>query len=177
MFYPDFEQQRRIQQAWSSVAIARPVRYCLFTFGQSVLQYYLVCGDADMGRALSVTRGEVVIERPTIVTPETARPELRNFFETQEEEGIVQFLLSRSAHFSNLRLDNRSGAQQAVSDSVEAVVSRLSRQLDENEEDQVAILTAPDRLGAMAVLRYAAERVLASAPGNIQELRERGFLP
>jgi len=29
----------------------------------------------------------------------------------------------------------------------------------------------------MAVLRYAAERVMASGPDNMQELRERGFLP
>jgi hypothetical protein len=41
----------------------------------------------------------------------------------------------------------------------------------------VAILSAPHRLGKFAVLRYTAERIMESAPGNIQELRERGFLP
>jgi hypothetical protein len=31
-------------------------------------------------------------------------------------------------------------------------------------------------MGGIAIMRYAAERVWESAPGNIQELRERGFL-
>ena len=55
--------------------------------------------------------------------------------------------------------------------------SVLHRRLDDEEEDRVAILTAPQNLAGIAVLRYAAERVLKSAPDNIQELRERGFLP
>ena len=38
----------------------------------------------------------------------------------------------------------------------------------------VAILAG---LAGLAVLRYAAERIMQSAPDNIQELRERGFLP
>ena len=57
------------------------------------------------------------------------------------------------------------------------VVARLNRQLGREDEDRVAILTAPHGLGGVAVLRYAAERILKSAPENIQELRERGCLP
>jgi hypothetical protein len=60
---------------------------------------------------------------------------------------------------------------------MEATVANLNRQLDTEEEDRVAILTAPPDLGGMAVLRYAAERIWRSGPDNIQELRERGFLP
>jgi hypothetical protein len=57
------------------------------------------------------------------------------------------------------------------------MVDKLNRQLDDEEEDRVAILTAPARLGRVAVLRYATEQVMRSAPENVQELRERGFLP
>ncbi|MEZ6113719.1 MAG: hypothetical protein R3C99_22310 [Pirellulaceae bacterium] len=56
-------------------------------------------------------------------------------------------------------------------------MARLNRQLDAEEEDRVAILTAPHGLAGIALMRYAAERVRESAPDNIQELRERGFLP
>ena len=61
--------------------------------------------------------------------------------------------------------------------SMDAAVEKINRRLDEDEEDQVAILTAPENLAGIAILRYATERVFQSAPGNIQELRERGFLP
>ena len=59
---------------------------------------------------------------------------------------------------------------------LEEIVAGLNRKLDAREEDQVAILSAPKELAGVAVLKYAAERVWASAPDNVQELRERGFL-
>ncbi|MGH7199456.1 MAG: hypothetical protein ACREJB_02555, partial [Planctomycetaceae bacterium] len=88
-----------------------------------------------------------------------------------------QFLLSRTAAFSHLRFANSAGERKIVSDSVEEAVARLNRQLDTDDEDRVAILSSPPQLAGLAVLRYATERVLTSAPDNVQELRERGFLP
>ena len=76
-----------------------------------------------------------------------------------------------------MKLRNRSLSQQLTTDSVEETVERLNRKLDDEDEDRVAILTAPAGCAGLAVIRYATERVLQSAPGNINELRERGFLP
>ncbi len=117
------------------------------------------------------------IDRPLILTPDNVHPEFRDFFEDATDDGIIDFLLARTASFSNLKLTNRSGETKLVSDSVEEIVSRLNRQLDNEEEDRVAILTAPSTLAGVAVLKYATERVLSSTPDNVQELRERGFLP
>ena len=60
---------------------------------------------------------------------------------------------------------------------MQATLDRLNRQLDDEQEELVAILSAPPPLAGVAILRYAAERVWQSTPGNVQELRERGFLP
>ena len=177
MDFDEFERERHFREAWSAVEIVRPVQLSLFTFGETALLYYLVCGEANLERPVSVTRGEVRVKRPMIITRENARPEFRNFFEDSEQEGVAEFLLARSAHFSNLQFENQQGTKQLVHDGMEAAVDRLNLKLDDEEEDQVAILTAPPELSGVAVLRYTAERVWQSAPGNIQELRERGFLP
>ncbi|MFV2069684.1 MAG: hypothetical protein ACC645_22180 [Pirellulales bacterium] len=177
MDFRELDSRQRFLEAWSAVEIVRPVAYPLFTFGESVLPYYLVCEEEDTVDRASVTRGEVRIDRPMILTADSALPELRDFFETQEEEGIAQFLLARTARFSNLRLQNQSGTRRTVDQSVEATVEKLGKELDDEEEDRVAILTAPRRLAGVALLRYAAERIWQSGPDNIQELRERGFLP
>lgn len=178
MSLPSFDPEAYFRNAWESVHIARPVSYTLFTFGESELPYFLVV-DSEQPKALvSVTRGEVKITRPLIITPGNARPEFEHFFEeTQEFEGMIDFLLARTAAFKHLKLDNRHRRPELVSDSVEEVVSRLNRKLDSEDEDRVAILTAPHGLGGVAVLKYAADRVFQSTPGNIQELREKGFLP
>ncbi|MBX3440741.1 MAG: hypothetical protein KF861_24840 [Planctomycetaceae bacterium] len=177
MEFSDHDAGARFRKAWQAVAIARSVSYSLFTFGESELPYFLIVDAAQPREPVSVTQGEVRITRPLIITPHNARPELRGFFEDHEFDDVVDFLLQRTAAFSHLKFSNQHGPAQIVSDSVEEVVARLNHRLDSEEEDRMAILTAPHGLGGLAVLRYAAERVWQSAPDNIQELRERGFLP
>ena len=179
VYFDDSSQERRFREAWESVEIVRQVSYSLFTFGESLLPYYLVCGSPPRRESVPVTisQGEVCVKRPMIITPECARPDLAGFFENEEEQGVAEFLLSRSAQFSRLKFDNHRGERRQVEDSVEGAVEKLNRKLDNEDEDRVAILTAPPQLAGVAILRYTAERVWESAPENIQELRERGFLP
>ena len=177
MHFDEYEQERRFHEIWDSVSIERSVQYGLFTFGESMLPYFLVCGSRQSRTPVSITKGEVRITRPAIITPDNTTPEFRNFFQEQSEEQIVQFLLARTADFSHLQFENQSGPARIVSDSVQEAVAKLNCQLDDEEEDQVAILSAPPDLGGVALLRYAAERVWSSGPGNVQELREHGFLP
>ena len=47
MDFKESDQQRRIQQAWQAVHIARPVHYSLFTCGETILPYFLICGDSE----------------------------------------------------------------------------------------------------------------------------------
>ena len=175
-----FDNERRFRAAWDSVQIARNVPYGLFTFGESELPYYLVVAPRKSGDLVQLRQGLVKITRPLIITPDNFEPEFEDFFDGEddpEEAGIARFMLARSASFSHLRLQNRGMTQKLTSDSVEETVDRLSRQLDQEDEDRVAILTAPAGCAGIAVMRYATERVLQSAPDNINELRERGFLP
>jgi hypothetical protein len=176
--FDQFDPERRFREAWNAVQIARDVPYSLFTFGESELPYFLVLEPKRTGELVSLRQGQVTITRPLIITPDNAEPEFENFFDNDEEEaGLAHFLLSRTASFSHLRLHNHARSERFVTDSVEETVSRLNRQLDDDDEDRVAILTAPNRLAGVAVMRYAAERVMQSARDNITELRERGFLP
>ncbi len=177
MSFSEHEERRRFQEAWEAVRIARPVHYSLFTFGESELPYFLVCEAPRTNETVTITRGDVRITRPLIFTLDNVRPEFRNFFEDGEEGMLADFIMARTAAFSHLQFENEHGPARIVTDSVEEAVSRLNRQLDNDEEDRVAILCAPARLAGFAVFRYAAERVMKSAPENIQELRERGLLP
>ena len=175
--YSNFDAENRFLQAWNAVDIERPVEYSLFTFGEPVLPYYLVCGESAGKAAVSVTQGDVRINRAMIIRPDGDNAQLKNFFENPEEEDVVQFLLARSARFSNMRLENRSGDRRLVPGTMSDTIEQLNQKLDDEDEDRVAILSAPPDLGNVAVLKYATDRVWHSAPDNLQELRERGFLP
>lgn len=177
MNFYEFEREKFFREIWESVSIARNVPYTLFTFGNSDLEYYLIVDSEQPNEPVEVSRGVVKITRPMLITPHNARPEFLNFFEETEEGGMIDFLLSRTAAFSNLQIENRKQKSELLSDSVEEVVARLNKTLDREDEDRVAILTAPHGLGGAAILKYTTNRILESAPGNIQELREKGFLP
>lgn len=175
----DFESyEHHLHQLWSSVRIERASRFSLFTFGQTELPYYLVQEPGSGADMVSLSQGMIRITRPSIILPGAVSPEFSNFFADQEEDGeaFVQFLLSRSAAFKNLKFDNSTRTSELVSDSAAEIVDKLNQRLDLEEEEGTAILTAPDSLGWMALMRYASERVMASTPDNVQELRERGFL-
>jgi len=177
MDFYDFSEERFLQQVWNSVSIARSVPYSLFTFGTSDLAYYLVLQPAEDSAPVKVRRGEIKITRPVIIRPGDQSPEFQDFFESEEDSQLVQFLMSRTAAFSNLRLANTALREELISDEVEEVVDKLNRRLDQEDEDRVAILVAPERLAGVALIRYAMERIISSAPENLTELREKGFLP
>lgn len=177
MDFDDLRREQLFRHLWEAVRIERSVPYSLFTFGDSDLPYHLVVGARRGEETVTVSSGQVRITRPLIVTADNARPEFRGFFEDPEHEGLVDFLLARTAGFRHLKLDNTAGRSEIVTDTVEEAVDRLTHRLDAEDEDRVAVLSAPPGLGGVALLKYAAERVASSAEGNVQELRERGFLP
>ncbi|WP_417848704.1 hypothetical protein [Thalassoglobus sp.] len=177
MNFHEFEREKIFRGIWDSVSIARPVPYTLFTFGDSDLEYYLIVDSEQPHQPVEVSRGVVKVARPVLITPENSHPEFRNFFEDNEFGGMVDFLMSRTAAFSNLQIENHKQKAELLSDSVEEIVARLNKTLDDQDEDRIAILTAPYRLGGVAVLKYATDRIMESAAGNIQEFREKGFLP
>ena len=173
----EFANMERFRAAWQAVSIVRQTQYSLFTFGATKLPYFLILSGGNEDQAISVTQGEVKITRPIIITPTDDRPEFEDFFENAQDQDFAQFCMARTASFSNLKLRNETGSKRLVSDSVEETVAKLMKQLDAEDEDRIAILTAPALLAGFALLKYTTERITESLPGNIQELREKGFLP
>ena len=96
--------------------------------------------------------------------------------ESEDGERVVRVLMSRGVKFGDLTVGHRRGTRGKVARSPDRVVEQLKGEIVD-EADRTAILVAPHGLGGVALVRYAAECVMESAPGNIGELRERGFLP
>jgi len=175
--FNDFEREEFFHKMWESVRIERGVEYSLFTFGDSELPYFLVTPADNENHTVAVRQGQVTITRARILTPDNMQPEFRNFFESQEEFGAAEFMMSRTAAFSNLKLSNQQGQERIVTDTIDEAVDQLNQQLDREEEEHTAILSAPAGLAGFALFKYASQRVMSSASDNLQELRERGFLP
>jgi len=175
--FEDFERDQIFRRMWESVRIEREVEYSLFTFGDSDLPYYLVTPKTDDDELVKIRQGQITVSRARIITPDSMKPEFQDFFDENEDYGVIDFLMSRTAAFSNLKISNQRGTERVVTDTMEEAVDQLNSRLDAEEEDRVAILTAPAGLSGMALLKYASHRISESASDNLNELRERGFLP
>lgn len=175
--FEDQERERFFHELWESVRIERGVRFSLFTFGDSDLPYFLVTPADNENRTVAVRQGQVQISRAKILTPDNIHPEFQNFFENSDEFGAAQFLMSRTAAFSNMKLSNHQGSERIVTDTVAEAVDQLNAQLDREEEEHTAILSAPAGMAGFALFKYASQRVMSSAQDNLTELREHGFLP
>ena len=175
--FEDQERERFFHELWESVRIERGVRFSLFTFGDSDLPYFLVTPADNENRTVAVRQGQVQISRAKILTPDNMHPEFQNFFENSDEFGAAQFLMSRTAAFSNMKLSNHQGSERIVTDTVAEAVDQLNAQLDCEEEEHTAILSAPAGMAGFALFKYASQRVMSSAQDNLTELREHGFLP
>ncbi len=180
MDFDSFDSQDQFRRLWDDARIERASNYSLFTFGDSDLPYFLLSEPKRSGEMVSVHEGSIKISRPMIIRPDSYRPEFENFFDEEEDEtgseDYVSYLLARSAAFSNLKFSNTTQASKLVSDSIEETVDRLSRQLDDEEEDRVAIIVSKPKQQGFALMKYAIQQVIQSTPDNIQELRERGYL-
>ena len=176
-----FAQQRRLAELMERIELPRPVRRSLFTFGDTDLPYVLIIEPGRDGQA-ELVAGTVKVTRPTILTPDS-QPQFFGFFEELADQAgvdladFVQFALQRTAAFERLRVANELGMPEKPGGGLEEVLDRVMRRLDDEEDEDTAVLTCPRGLGPLAVLKYAADRISRSAPDNVQELRERGFLP
>ena len=125
--FDEFERELHFRRLWNSVRIERPVKYSLFTFGDSKLAYYLVTPKAENEDLVRIQQGQVTISRARIITPDSLRPEFRNFFEDNEDFGLADFLMTRTAAFSNLKLDNHFSSERIATDSLAEAIDRLNR--------------------------------------------------
>ena len=91
-------------------------------------------------------------------------------------EEVVRFLMSRGVKFGDLDVGHRRLRRGRSARTVRSVIDELKAEI-RDEDDRTGILLAPHGLGGVALVRYAAECIIESTPGNVGELRERGFLP
>ena len=98
------------------------------------------------------------------------------FGDGDEGERVVRFFMARGVKFGDLSVGHRRLRRGRSARTVRGVVDELKAEIVD-EDDRTGILVAPHGLGGVALVRYAAECIHESAPGNVGELRERGFLP
>lgn len=151
----------------------------LETFGTSILNYYLVTEEMDSVNESLVREGQIVAEKPQIITPDhMARLVLEGFGE--KGEAFVDALGDQLKRLAILKygfnLKKSDVRHYQVREPLAVVVEKVKEQVTAKRDPLSVVLTGVDDAWEVSLLKFMLEMVIASGKSNIQDLRDLGFL-
>ncbi len=167
------ETDDRIKYALEHTELIRAPQQSLATFGNSVIDYYVV---TELVGNVSVVRdGKVIAERPKIVTP-AYLVNLEGFSE-QARRYIARMARERP-HESGIfyRYRNEPKGMNVVSEPMGQVMGKLSSQIEEGRNPLSTIIKGVEELWDVSLLMFIYELTTRSVRTNIAEFNGRGLL-
>ncbi|MCE0483388.1 MAG: hypothetical protein LV479_04015 [Methylacidiphilales bacterium] len=151
----------------------------LDTFGTSLVNYFLVTEEMDSVNKSRVREGHIHAERPQIITPQNMAKLMLEGFGDQGERFAEQ-ISAQSNQFAFLKYGFRVSKSDIrsydVHESLENVAGRLKEELQLKNEPLTALLTGVDDGWEVCLLKFMIDMIVASAPGNLGDFRERGMI-
>jgi hypothetical protein len=173
------EIDQRISNAVLLTHVLRQPKQHLATFGVSNLRYYLVTEpsyDLAPGVEESVIRqGQVVSQRPAIVTP-TYMLNLEGF--SQSAQRYMESLMSQfGPNIPGLlyQYHNEPGGLEIISGRAPEVAQRIASDLDKQGLDSTAVILGVDDLWDVSILKFIYEYTASSLTSNIGEMQAKGL--
>jgi len=171
----------RIRDAVERTVVLRAPQQTLFTFGRTIIYYYLVTEPAYIEIVGDTTEtvvreGRVLAEKPKIVTPyylaglEGFSSDARKYFDTLIE--------NYGPHIPGLLYSYRNEPKEMniVSTGWQAVVDKLNAEIDERGDRLAAIIKGPDELWDVSLVKFIFEMTQRSVGNNLGEMGAKGLL-
>src|SRR5213595_1537594 len=149
------------------------------TFGSTSFSFYLISEQMDRVDQVRIRNGKIHAERPQIVTPEHyCRLLLEGFGEKAEK--YVELLRERTRDMAVLRYGfqfrKTDVVENRVRDTMEAVIERTRRQVENSEEPLSAVIQGVDDAWEVCLLKFTIDLIERSSGGNLGDFRRRGLL-
>jgi len=162
--------------AVNNTEVVVPSKRHLETFGNTIINYFLVSELMDDPSKVRVREGRMQAFRPQIIVPSAFSPvELEGFGE--EARRYLEWLRENEDSVRVLRygytLKQESFSEQLVSDTLEAVLERVKAEVGQKNDPFAAVVKGVDEPWDVCLVRLFWQTIQRSAPINIRELHER----
>ena len=150
----------------------------LETFDSTLFNYHLVSELADNPHKIRIREGRLEAHPPLVIAPDFNGISVEGLGSKAKE--YLEFLRDNSSHLRllqygyHLKSDNFS--EQIVTDTLDAVVERVMRNVAANNDKFSAVLTGLDEQWDVALVELWRQEVMRSAGRNIRELHAKGKL-
>ncbi len=155
--------------------IMAPKRH-LETFGNTIINYYLLSELMDVTGKIRVREGRMQALKPQILTPSSyASTVLEGFGE--EAQHYLEWLKQHEDNVRILRygytLKQEAFSEQVVTESLPAVLERVKREAESRQDPFAAVVKGVDDPWDVCLVRLFWVVINNSAQANIRELHER----
>lgn len=166
-----------IQDIWDKAVrkteIVRPRVLPLQTHAATHLPYICLSESSVNVGDTAVRRGEVVVEKPTIVLPMNA-PQFEGFdFEKEmhvNEEFFKSFLLVRGVQFPAMKYNNKSYSLDVFEGGLSKAIEHFKTELQNSENVHTGLVAGPEECWQFSVLLFVCSQVARSVDGDIRRL-------
>src|SRR5579872_779303 len=165
-----------IEKHLRQTKVVRAPKRALSTFGATRISYHLVSPVEDLKDKTRLREGEVVSERPKILTADAFAERFQGFGDDARE--FAQWLTSsyrellRALEY-NFR--NQGFKTRVLSESTAAVLDRMTSELDEREAGSDAVILCPDGAWSLALMKFTLDESARSFPTHVRDLERRGL--
>lgn len=145
----------------------------IYTFGSTRFKYMIISG---IGGSKSMLReGNLICEKPALITPES----FTNFFQGFTEEAVEfagEFFRDQLKQLRGLGYQFRHdlSRESEISRHRKDLLNAILNDPDAQKSD-LAVMTAPNDIWHLSVIKIAMEIVDKSFSGNFQDLNDRGY--
>lgn len=169
-----------IQDAWEkalkSTRIIRSRAHELQTFSDTNIPYVFLSKAVVNAGDTIVRKGEVTVQKPTIILP-SHLPQFDGFdFEKEFEIGqdiVTNFLLVRGITFPSMKYNNKTSSLDIYEGHLEKATAYYKDKLQLKEDVHSGLIVGPEDCWQFCVLIFMCTQVAKSVNSDIRKLLER----
>lgn len=174
-------EEDKIKYAVEHTEVLKGPKRSLATFGTTNIHYFLLTEPVykepgSPGKETVIREGNVVAERPKIITPEYLLnlegfgSEARRYFEMIRQE------LGPHAAGLLYTYKNQPENLTIVSEDLVMVSERLKEMIDRENKPLTAVLKGVDELWDVSILKFIFSLTRGSLPRHVEEMGRKGYL-
>jgi hypothetical protein len=153
-----------------------PPKRHIETFGNTIINYHLVCELMDDTSRVRVREGRMQALRPQIITPSTYASTILEGFGEQAHR-YLEWLRKHEDSVRVLRygytLKKETFNEEVVSDTIEAVLERVLDDVGSRKDPFSTVIKGVDEPWDVCLVKLFWKVIESSAGSNIRELQER----
>lgn len=174
--------QNNWEKALKNTEIIRARVQDLMTFSDTQVSYILLSeSSVNIGDTV-VRKGEILVEKPSLILPPNV-PQFDGFdFESQGisgEDSVINYLLVRGVTLPSLKYNNKTFSLDIHEDKLKNALKFYKDQLEHKEDVHTGLVVGPEDCWQFSVLIFICSQVAKNVPTDIKRLwddyRKRNF--